>query len=157
MFPLMTTLMVITTLLVSSDNSTQTGLLLIFQDGDKRLEPLLMPLANIGDANIIFSAHIYPQGYDQGDGHAIQASDLDELEATNRPCIIGEFGGWPGSGDADVSGIVQHAKDMGWAVIGWAWNGDGEGLNMVTPDWSSEAYPSGVSPSDYFNVIYDLL
>eukprot|EP01123_Difflugia_compressa_P004477 TRINITY_DN15903_c0_g1_i1.p1 TRINITY_DN15903_c0_g1~~TRINITY_DN15903_c0_g1_i1.p1 ORF type:complete len:278 (-),score=42.02 TRINITY_DN15903_c0_g1_i1:51-884(-) len=110
----------------------------------------------IKDQSIIFSAHIYPNGWNQGAGHSVQPGDMDELKNTGRHCIIGEFG--PGSGPVDVSAVVSHAKQIGFlGVIGWAWNGDGGSLNMCTPSWSQNARASSYSQTSYFYEIMNLL
>ncbi|WP_223648982.1 cellulase family glycosylhydrolase [Hymenobacter psoromatis] len=110
----------------------------------------------INDTNIILSAHVYPNGYNQGKGHTLQNADLDDLGSAGRPCIIGEFGNSP-SGAANWSGIVSYAKSKGWTVLGWCWNGDGGSMNMVTPSWSSNATATSFSLSSYFNTVYNLL
>ncbi|MFD1470135.1 cellulase family glycosylhydrolase [Hymenobacter caeli] len=110
----------------------------------------------INDTNIILSAHVYPNGYNQGKGHTLQNSDLDDLGSAGRPCIIGEFGNSP-SGSANWSGIVSYAKSKGWTVLGWCWNGDGGSMNMVTPSWSSNATATSFSLSSYFSTVYNLL
>jgi hypothetical protein len=110
----------------------------------------------IADTAIILSAHIYPNGYNQSKSHPFQQSDLDDLASAGRPCIVGEFGSMP-TGNADWSGMVSYAKTKKWAVLGWSWNGDGGGMNMVTPAWDSVANAGSYSQSSYFTVIYSLL
>lgn len=110
----------------------------------------------ISDTNYILSAHIYPGAYNQAKGRYVTASDLDDLASGGRPCIIGEFGNQGGSG-ADWSGIVDYAKSKGWTVLGWAWNGDGGGMNMVTPSWASNGGATSFSLSSYFSVVYNKL
>jgi mannan endo-1,4-beta-mannosidase len=110
----------------------------------------------ITDTNVILSAHIYPNGYNQAKGHNFQQSDLDDLAAAGRPCIVGEFGNSP-SGSVDWAGMVTYAKSKKWAVLGWSWNGDGGTMNMVTPAWDAVANASSYSQSSYFTVIYSLL
>jgi hypothetical protein len=110
----------------------------------------------ITDTNIMLSMHAYPNGYNTGAGHYIQASDLDDLAATGRCVIIGEFGNVP-SGSGDWSGVVTSATSRGWPVIGWAWNGDGLGMNMASPAWVSNPTATSYSTSNYFNTVYDLL
>lgn len=110
----------------------------------------------ISDTNYILSAHIYPGAYNQAKGRYVIASDLDDLATGGRPCIIGEFGNQGGSG-ADWSGIVDYAKSKGWTVLGWAWNGDGGGMNMVSPSWASNGGATSFSLSSYFSVVYNKL
>lgn len=110
----------------------------------------------INDTNIVLSMHIYPNGWDQLENHPIQNTDLDNLASTGRPCIIGEFGNAP-SGNTDWAAIVKYAESKGWPVVGWAWNGDGGSMNMVTPAWSVNPLASSYSANNYFNSIDSLL
>lgn len=113
--------------------------------------------SQIHDAQVMFSAHLYPTAWNNNEGRYVQPQDLDDLSKTGRPCIVGEFG-TGGSGSADVSSLVQHAKSLHWTVLGWAWNGDGTGMNMVSPAWSDNPTASSFTiNSNYFNTIYDLL
>jgi len=59
---------------------------------------------------------------------------MDELKNTGRPCMIGEYGTHGGSG-TDVGSVVNRAKQLGFPVLAWAWNGDGGDMNMVKPSW----------------------
>jgi len=111
----------------------------------------------ISDKYIVLSAHIYPKGWNQIKGRFLERSDIDELNSTGKPCIIGEFGGLVESGPVDVADLVTYAKSLGWSAIGWAWNGDGGELNMVSPSWPKDPNPSSFSQSPYWNRIYDLL
>ncbi len=110
----------------------------------------------INDTNIILSAHVYPNGYNQGKNHTLQNADLDDLASAGRPCLIGEFGNSP-AGSANWSGIVSYAKSKGWTVLGWCWNGDGGSMNMVSPSWSSNATATSFTLSSYFSTVYNLL
>jgi hypothetical protein len=117
----------------------------------------------ITDPNIILSVHIYSKAYvQQKSGSSSQRSgpldnaDLDDLASTGRPCLLGEFGiGDPGS--ANWEGLVDHAKSLGWPILGWAWNGDGGKMNMVVPSWSANPNPLYFTTNDYFNTIYSKL
>ncbi|HYP16395.1 MAG TPA: RICIN domain-containing protein [Opitutus sp.] len=109
----------------------------------------------INDTNIILSTHIYPGAWNQRTNNWLQNSDLDEMGNAGRPCIVGEFGN--GSGSANWSGLVDHARSKGWTVLAWAWNGDGGSLNMVTPSWASNATATSFSLSSYHNVVYPKL
>ncbi|MCD9576243.1 glycoside hydrolase family 5 protein [Flavobacterium soyae] len=112
----------------------------------------------INDTKIILSAHIYPGAYNQAKGRYMNTSDIDDLASSGRQCMIGEFGNSGGSG-ADWSGIVDYAKNKGWTVLGWAWNGDGGSMNMITPQFQS--YTSGSAKtyykSSYFDIVYNKL
>lgn len=112
----------------------------------------------IKDVNIILSAHIYPGAYNQGKGRYMNTTDIDDLASSGRPCMIGEFGSIGGSG-ADWYGITNYAKSKGWTILGWAWDGDGGGMNMITPQFQpfTAGSPKTYSKSSYFNTVYDLL
>lgn len=102
------------------------------------------------DNKIILSTHIYPSSWNQAANHWVQASDMDELVSTGRPCIIGEFG-THATGECNVFDCVNRAKQLGFrSVLAWAWNGDGGDMNMVTPPWSQSPLSSGYSESPYF-------
>jgi len=111
---------------------------------------------NLTDDNLILSAHIYNSAYNSDQGRYVQTQDLDYLDNNQPyPCMVGEFGSKL-SGDADWSALVDKAKSLGWPVLGWAWNGDGGEMNMVTPDWGSGC--SGpYSKSSYFSTVYGKL
>jgi mannan endo-1,4-beta-mannosidase len=111
---------------------------------------------NIIDDNIIFSAHIYTNGWNQKAGHSLSASDLDSLEAAGRPCMVGEFGSG-GGGSVDWSALVDHARSKGWSVIGWCWNGDGGSMNMISPYWGSNCNATSYTKTAYFDTIYSKL
>ena len=107
----------------------------------------------INDSNITLSAHIYPGAWNQRNNHWETAADLNTMGSTSgRGCMLGEFG--TGSGSADWSGIVTNCKNAGWSVLGWAWNGDGGSLNMVSPSWSSSPTATSFSTNSYFTTIY---
>lgn len=110
----------------------------------------------ISDSNITLSAHIYPGAWNQAAGHWLTSSDLDTMgSSSGRACMLGEFG--TGSGSADWSGIVSNATSKGWSVLGWAWNGDGDSLNMCSPSWASNPTATSFSKSSYFDTIYSKL
>ena len=112
----------------------------------------------ITDTQIILSAHIYPGAYNQGKGRYMIAADVDDLASSGRACMLGEFGSIGGSG-ADWSGIVDYAKSKGWTVIGWAWAGDGLGMNMITPQFQAfvSGSPKTYTQSSYFSTVYTKL
>lgn len=107
----------------------------------------------ITDGNYILSAHIYPGAWNQAKGRYVNTSDIDDMASSGRPCMLGEFGNSGGSG-ADWSGIVDYARNKGWTVMAWAWNGDGGSMNMVTPSWASNGGATSFSLSSYFNIAY---
>lgn len=113
----------------------------------------------ITDTNIVFSVHVYPASYNGYTGSSLANSDLDYLESAGRPALVGEFGS-EGRGGADWSALVDHAKSLGWPVLGWAWNGDGSSpvmMNMVSPYWGDDCSATAYSESSYFSTIYDKL
>ena len=109
----------------------------------------------INDTNITLSVHLYPGDWNQGNNHWFQTSDLFEMGGVGRTCMVGEFG--TGSGSSDWSGLVDTARNAGWSVLGWSWNGDGNSLNMVTPSWAQNSTATSFSKSSYFNTIYNKL
>jgi len=111
---------------------------------------------DIEDEDIIFSVHIYTNGWNGKAGHPLCAADLDYLEAAGRPCMVGEFGNG-GGGSVDWSALVDHARGKGWSVIGWCWNGDGGGMNMISPYWGADCNTTSYTESSYFDTIYDKL
>lgn len=113
-----------------------------------------IPLIN--DADIVLSAHIYKSSNTYYTHAFLTPADLDEMDGCGKPCIVGEFGN-QGDGDCDWSACVDSAKTRGWTVIGWCWNGDGEGHNMVSPFWGVNANPAAFTEGPYFNTIYDKL
>jgi mannan endo-1,4-beta-mannosidase len=109
------------------------------------------------DKKIIFSAHIYPGAWNQAKNRWVQSSDMDELKATGRTCIIGEYG-TRGDGSCDVVQVINRAKSIGFsAVLAWAWNGDGGDMNMVTPSWSKNPTATTYTETSYFWEVISLL
>jgi mannan endo-1,4-beta-mannosidase len=106
----------------------------------------------ITDANIVLSTHIYPGNYNQGHGRTFLQADLDEMTNSGRTCMVGEFG--TGTGSCDWSGCVDYAKLKNWTVMAWAWNGDGNDLNMVTPSWATNPTASSFTVNAYFSIVY---
>ena len=114
------------------------------------------PLLN--DDNIIFSTHVYPDSYNQVAGRYVTSSDVtDLLSLSGRPCIVGEFG-LISEGGCDVEAVVNAAKAAGFqGVYGWAWNGDGGSMNMVSPTWSENPTSDTYIETDYCWVILEFL
>lgn len=110
----------------------------------------------LADTNIILSIHVYPNGYNQALNRSLQRADLDDLASAGRPCLIGEFGNTP-AGPVNWQDLVSYGKGKGWTVLGWAWNGDGIGMNMVSPAWSSNGAATSFTLSSYFSQVYNLL
>jgi mannan endo-1,4-beta-mannosidase len=110
----------------------------------------------INDTYIVPSIHAYPSAWNQGKNAWLAKSDVDDLGSAGRGVLVGEFGSG-GSGSSDWSGIVDYAKSKGYNVLGWAWNGDGGSMNMVTPSWSSNPTATSFSTSAYFSTVYNKL
>jgi|GEM_PF-4831274 len=111
----------------------------------------------IKDRNIVYSVHIYSSAFvEQGAHRWMQPEDLVEFATVDRPVIIGEFGGMR-EGGADWAALVDQSKALGWTVLAWAWNGDGEGMNMVLPSWNDDWNPKAYYPSSYFAPTYGRL
>jgi len=114
----------------------------------------------ITDQNIVFSIHVYPEAAvvfygSQQDDKGIKRWHLNELERTNRPIIVGEFGDSKKPGYTNWSDIVNYAKTKGWTIIGWAWSGDDSEIKM---NMAQPMFPgTPTSTTDYFNVIYNKL
>jgi hypothetical protein len=114
----------------------------------------------ITDPNIILSVHIYPDSWNSGTGNALAPSDLDTLSNSGKPCIVGEFGNEPGkdgTNNCDWQACVAYAGQLGWTVMGWCWNGDGRGYNMVSPSWNDKPTATDFTPGGNFDIIYNLL
>ncbi len=108
----------------------------------------------LADDNLVFSVHVYPSAWVEfGAHHWMTPADLDALADCGRPVLVGEFGGLR-SGGADWSALVDRAKAKGWTVLGWAWNGDGEGMNMVLPEWEKQPDTKQFKPGPYFDTVY---
>ncbi len=111
----------------------------------------------ITDPLIILSVHIYQSSWNSGTGKFLTPSDIDTLVNTGLPCIVGEFGP-SGSGDCDWSACVDYAINQGLSVLGWCWNGDGEGNNMVSPSWKNQPTATSFTVHNpYFQTIYEKL
>ena len=119
----------------------------------------------LNDKKIILSAHIYPNGYNMAKKRWLQKEDLDDLEKSKLPCIIGEFGNYAkGNGQCNWLDVVNYAKSKGWDVLGWAWNGDNADelnqtgpMNMVTPAWIADSTATKRTTSAYFDLIYEII
>lgn len=90
------------------------------------------------NTNVVFALHVYPNTFYNGGLPTDPNQDVRFMEdlrrAANRSVIIGEFGDTGGSQvnqRARVQQFVQHAQasTANSGAIGWAWNGDGLGMN----------------------------
>jgi mannan endo-1,4-beta-mannosidase len=111
----------------------------------------------IKDGNIVLSVHIYGSNFvEYGRHHWMTPEDLVEFAKVGRPVMIGEFGGMR-EGGADWRALVRQAKELGWTVIAWTWNGDGEGMNMMVPSWEVDHSMKSYYPGTYFGDVYAFL
>ena len=120
---------------------------------------------NITDKNITYSVHVYPNSYNKDRYFTVADIETFNTKVYGK-CILGEFGNYPYVNNVDWSGVVSKAKQLGWPVLGWCWNGDnaagnGGPMNMVAPSWASSGGanqpPSNYYASGYFNTIYSRL
>ena len=96
------------------------------------------------------------KGYNQTKSHNLQRADLDDLASVGRPCLVGEFGNSP-AGPLYWQDLVGYAKGRGWTVLGWCWNGDGGGMNMVSPSWAANGGATSFTISSYHSQVHNLL
>jgi mannan endo-1,4-beta-mannosidase len=109
----------------------------------------------ITDRNIVLSTHIYPPSYNGS--QFFSTRDIDVLIRSRVRFIVGEFG-TSGNGYCDWSGCVDYATSNGVTIIGWCWNGDGQGHNMTNPYWGINPLPPSLQiNSNFFYTIYNKL
>lgn len=108
----------------------------------------------IADPDIVYSVHIYSSAWVRHPSrHWMQTADLDVLNSAGRPVLVGEFGALR-EGEADWSALVDHARAKGWTLLAWAWNGDGERMNMVSPYWGDRPGARRFRLGAYFPKVY---
>lgn len=108
----------------------------------------------LADKNLVFSVHLYGGAWvQQGPNRWMKKQDLDVLTDCGRPILVGEYGA-ARKGGADWSALVDHARAKGWTLLAWAWNGDGEGMNMVRPLWADNGDARTFFESSYFRKVY---
>lgn len=143
------------------NNTSYTGPLVIDIPGyGQEYQVAADAAGDINDSNVILSGHIYPSAWNSDKGRWVNTSDLDYLDdnAGGYPCIVGEFGSNM-DGQADWSGLVDHATSLGWPVLGWAWNGDGSSdpMNMTDPYWGNNCGATSYTKTSYWSTVYDKL
>jgi len=110
----------------------------------------------ITDNNIIFSAHIYPQGWNQYESRNILPQDIDFLLNTGRPVLIGEFG--IGEGNTNVPSIVNYAKSKNINILLWG-TGDGSqppyNMELINPSWYTDPLTTIRQATTYFITMYN--
>ena len=110
----------------------------------------------IEDKKIIYSVHIYTSAVNVEEQRWLSSKDLSDLDATGAPCMIGEFSD-DSLGGADWCGLIDLCYQAGWPLFGWAWNGDGRGMNMIEPHWDDEPLASTYTATELMEVITDKL
>lgn len=108
------------------------------------------------DKDIIYSVHIYTSAFNIEQKRWLNLADLSYLDATGAQCIVGEFCDTP-TGGANWCSIIDHCFQNGWPIFGWAWNGDGRGMNMVEPHWRDEPLADSFRPTPFMKTIVDKL
>ncbi len=110
----------------------------------------------IEDEDITFSAHIYTTAYNIDQNRWLTAEDMTYLEDSGAKCMVGEFCN-PSQGGADWCTIIDHCYQNGWPLFGWAWNGDGQKMNMIEPHWRDEPLAESYKPTEFLTVITNKL
>ncbi len=106
----------------------------------------------ITDENIIYSAHIYSGSFNVAENRWLNIADLELLSTLGDNFMVGEFCNG-NNGGADWCRMIDYAYSKQWPIFGWAWNGDGRGLNMVTPSWVQEPRATNFSPTPFLEQI----
>ena len=106
----------------------------------------------IEDKEVIYSAHIYSGSFNVSKNRWLNISDLEQLTTLGTNFMIGEFCNG-NNGGADWCRMIDYAYSQDWPLFGWAWNGDGRGLNMVSPSWVSEPRARNFSPTPFLEQI----
>jgi mannan endo-1,4-beta-mannosidase len=116
-------------------------------------------ISPIQDRNVILSMHVYPQTW-SGKG-PVTLEDVNLLVATGRPCMIGEFGESNETPNTDWRAIVTYAKSLNWPVLAWCWDGDGNIMNIMSPEFQrfvpGQPNPYYFINSQYANIVLPFL
>lgn len=108
------------------------------------------------DQGIIFSIHVYTSAFNIEEKRWLSHEDLSYLDATGADCMVGEFCD-NSTGGADWCSIIDECYVNGWPLFGWAWNGDGNNMNMIEPHWRDEPLAQSFRATEFLNVITDKL
>ena len=116
-------------------------------------------ISPIQDRNVILSMHVYPVTWNGA--RPLKLEDVDLLVGTGRPCMIGEFGESNKTPDTDWRAIVTYAKTNNWPVLAWCWDGDGDIMNIMSPEFL-KFVPGQPNPNyrinpDYANIVLPFL
>ncbi len=110
----------------------------------------------LNDQDIIYSVHVYTNAYNTKQDRWLNEDDLAYLQASGASCMVGEFGDAM-RGGADWCNLVDHCHKNAWPVFGWAWNGDGQQMNMIQPHWRQQPLANAYQPTPHMQVIIDRL
>lgn len=110
----------------------------------------------LDDQDIIYSIHIYTSAFNIEEKRWLTHEDLAYLDATGADCMVGEFCD-NATGGADWCSIIDECYVSGWPLFGWAWNGDGNSMNMVEPHWRDEPLAESFSPTEFMKIVTDKL
>ena len=108
------------------------------------------------DQNIIYSIHVYTSAFNIEQKRWLSHEDLAYLDATGADCMVGEFCD-TATGGADWCSIIDECYVNGWPLFGWAWNGDGNTMNMIEPHWQDQPLAHTFRPTDFMDIITDKL
>ncbi len=108
------------------------------------------------DQNITYSVHIYTSAFNIEENRWLSHEDLSYLEATGVDCMVGEFCD-ASTGGADWCSIIDRCYENGWPLFGWAWNGDGNNMNMIEPHWRDDPLALTFRPTEFMEVITNKL
>jgi len=108
------------------------------------------------DKKLSLSVHIYTSAVNVEKQRWLSHEDLSYLNASGAKCMVGEFSD-DSLGGADWCGLVDLCYEAGWPLFGWAWNGDGRGMNMIEPHWDDQPFASTYSATELMEVITNKL
>lgn len=108
------------------------------------------------DTNIIFSVHLYSNAFNQAENRWLNEEDLTYLAAVGAKCMVGEFCDNK-RGGADWCSLIDYCYQNDWPLFGWAWNGDGGSMNMITPHWRDQPLATSFQPTPLMDRIIDKL
>ena len=108
------------------------------------------------DKDLTYSIHVYTSAFNIEQKRWLSHEDLAYLDATGAECMVGEFCDTT-AGGADWCSIIDECYVNGWPLFGWAWNGDGNDMNMITPHWNDEPLARKFQPTEFMDVIIDKL
>ena len=108
------------------------------------------------DDKFTYSIHVYTSAFNREQERWLSHEDLVYLNDTGADCMVGEFCD-NSTGGTDWCSIIDNCYANGWPLMGWAWNGDGGHMNMVTPHWEDDPLATHFEPTSFLKVITDKL